>query len=112
MTDQQLISESVLALVIGPVGDGSAETWQQKALCPQTDPDAFFPENGGSTQDAKAICRRCPVIDPCRNYALDHEVRFGVWGGLSENERRAILRTRRRKQHAGSDIEAERRLAG
>lgn len=72
--------------------DLSDDEWQRKSLCAQTDPEAFFPEKGGSTRDAKRICQRCPVIGNCLNYALAHDERFGIWGGLSERERRRLKR--------------------
>lgn len=62
--------------------------WQDDALCAQTDPHAFFPEKGGSTRLAKLVCSSCKVKGPCLEYALRHDERFGVWGGLSERERR------------------------
>jgi WhiB family redox-sensing transcriptional regulator len=64
------------------------EPWQDRALCAETDPEAFFPEKGGSTREAKKICLRCGVRDECLDYALEHDERFGIWGGLSERERR------------------------
>ena len=76
-----------------PLDDDGALAWQSDALCAQTDPEAFFPEKGGSTRDAKRICSGCPVRDECLQYALEHDERFGIWGGLSERERR---RRRRR----------------
>jgi len=74
---------------------GNVPEWQARALCAQTDPEAFFPEKGGSTRDAKRICARCEVKENCLNYALDHDERFGIWGGLSERERRKIKRQAR-----------------
>lgn len=71
---------------------GGAPKWQEEALCAQTDPEAFFPEKGGSTRDAKRICTRCPVRADCLEYALYHDERFGIWGGLSERERRKLKR--------------------
>jgi WhiB family redox-sensing transcriptional regulator len=68
------------------------ELWQEKALCAQTDPEAFFPEKGGSTREAKRICLGCEVRDACLEYALAHDERFGIWGGLSERERRRLKR--------------------
>lgn len=62
--------------------------WSVSALCAQTDPDAFFPEKGGSTAAAKRVCRSCLVRSECLEYALENDERFGVWGGLSERERR------------------------
>jgi WhiB family redox-sensing transcriptional regulator len=66
--------------------------WQERALCAQTDPEAFFPEKGGSTREAKKVCRSCEVRAECLEYALEHDERFGIWGGLSERERRRIKR--------------------
>ncbi|MQA61379.1 MAG: WhiB family transcriptional regulator [Actinophytocola sp.] len=69
---------------------GEAEDWQERALCAQTDPEAFFPEKGGSTREAKRICQGCEVRSECLEYALAHDERFGIWGGLSERERRKL----------------------
>ena len=66
--------------------------WQERALCAQTDPEAFFPEKGGSTREAKRICTTCPVRNECLEYALANDERFGIWGGLSERERRRLKR--------------------
>jgi WhiB family redox-sensing transcriptional regulator len=62
--------------------------WQERALCAQTDPEAFFPEKGGSTREAKRICSGCEVRPQCLEYALANDERFGIWGGMSERERR------------------------
>ena len=70
----------------------SALAWQADALCAQTDPEAFFPEKGGSTREAKRICQACAVRDECLEYALEHDERFGIWGGLSDRERRRLKR--------------------
>ncbi len=64
--------------------------WQTDSLCAQTDPEAFFPEKGGSTRDAKKICTSCEVRSQCLEYALHNDERFGIWGGLSERERRKL----------------------
>ena len=71
---------------------GTEEQWQERALCAQTDPEAFFPEKGGSTREAKRICMGCEVRDECLEYALANDERFGIWGGLSERERRRLKR--------------------
>lgn len=68
------------------------DQWQERALCAQTDPEAFFPEKGGSTREAKRICLGCEVKDECLEYALAKDERFGIWGGLSERERRRLKR--------------------
>ena len=70
----------------------TADQWQDRALCAQTDPEAFFPEKGGSTREAKKICLGCEVRAECLVYALAHDERFGIWGGLSERERRRLKR--------------------
>ncbi|WP_423918386.1 WhiB family transcriptional regulator [Frigoribacterium sp. 2-23] len=70
--------------------DESQLSWQADSLCAQTDPEAFFPEKGGSTRDAKKICASCDVRAQCLEYALQNDERFGIWGGLSERERRKL----------------------
>jgi WhiB family transcriptional regulator, redox-sensing transcriptional regulator len=77
---------------IGQAADPDPLAWQDYALCAQTDPEAFFPEKGGSTRDAKKVCRACPVRAECLEYALEHDERFGIWGGMSERERRRLKR--------------------
>lgn len=72
--------------------DPAEEQWQDRALCAQTDPEAFFPEKGGSTREAKRICMGCEVRGECLEYALANDERFGIWGGLSERERRRLKR--------------------
>lgn len=64
--------------------------WTLLADCQYTDPEAFFPEKGGSVREAKRICRGCPVRAECLEYALERGEKFGIWGGLSERERRAM----------------------
>lgn len=74
------------------LGEPDEQEWQELALCAQTDPEAFFPEKGGSTREAKRICAGCEVRSECLEYALAHDERFGIWGGLSERERRRLKR--------------------
>lgn len=64
--------------------------WQERALCAQTDPEAFFPEKGGSTREAKKVCLTCEVRTECLEYAVANDERFGIWGGMSERERRVV----------------------
>ncbi len=75
-----------------PLPLSTTDQWQDRALCAQTDPEAFFPEKGGSTREAKKICLGCEVRHECLEYALAHDERFGIWGGLSERERRRLKR--------------------
>ncbi len=69
-------------------------TWQRQANCMGVDPDLFFPERGASTREAKEVCRGCVVREECLEYALTNSEKFGIWGGLSERERRRIRRAR------------------
>ncbi len=68
--------------------------WQGRANCMGVDPDLFFPERGASTREAKAVCRGCVVREDCLDYALSNGEKFGIWGGLSERERRRLRRER------------------
>lgn len=90
------MSEVIIPLAHGMFGlvadDVEDLGWQERALCAQTDPEAFFPEKGGSTREAKKVCRACEVQAECLEYALEHDERFGIWGGMSERERRRIKR--------------------
>lgn len=73
----------------------AAGDWRNSALCAQVDPEAWFPEKGRSNKDAKRICRTCEVRVECLEYALSQEDdELGVWGGLSERERRRLRRER------------------
>ncbi len=64
--------------------------WWDLGLCAQTDPEAFYPEKGGSTREAKRICSGCEVRPECLAWALASDQRFGVWGGLTRIERRRL----------------------
>jgi WhiB family redox-sensing transcriptional regulator len=71
-------------------------SWQQFAACRGVDPEVFHPDTDEDAEDAKAICGLCPVREPCLEYALVVREKLGVWGGLTERERRRLLRRRRR----------------
>jgi len=87
------MSERAAFLPLESLGQGTPDlSWQERALCAQTDPEAFFPEKGGSTREAKRVCLSCDVRSECLEYALGHDERFGIWGGLSERERRRLKR--------------------
>src|SRR2546421_13073231 len=85
--------------------DPEERTWQDNANCLGVDPDLFFPERGASTREAKEVCRACIVRVECLEYALMNGEKFGIWGGMSERERRRIRRARalaRRAEGAAS----------
>ena len=91
----ELVAMSTTVPMTDPMTTPEDETllsWQDKALCAQTDPEAFVPEKGGSTREAKRICVSCEVKQECLEYALMQDERFGIWGGLSERERRRLKR--------------------
>lgn len=80
---------------------GGAEDWRHQAVCREVEPELFFPN--GSTgphllqiEEAKAVCRRCPVMQHCQEWALTTRMPDGVWGGMSEAERTTVLRHRAR----------------
>lgn len=85
----------LLDAIVDDADPDKPRSWQESALCAETDPEAFFPDKGGSTREAKRICAGCEVRAECLAYALDHARdagRFGIWGGLSERERRRLTR--------------------
>lgn len=96
MLDRQITAQGDFAMGgLSPLGNSNGTqdlSWQERALCAQTDPEAFFPEKGGSTREAKRVCLSCDVRSECLEYALGHDERFGIWGGLSERERRRLKR--------------------
>lgn len=75
----------------GVVGDN--EEWGERAACRTADPDELFVE-GAAQNRAKMVCTGCPVRTECLAHALDNRIEHGVWGGMTERERRALLRRR------------------
>ena len=68
--------------------------WRVSAKCQHNDPDQLF-VRGRRQREARLICRGCPVVTECLAHALDNRIEFGVWGGLTERQRRALLKRRR-----------------
>jgi WhiB family transcriptional regulator, redox-sensing transcriptional regulator len=68
--------------------------WQSNARCTEVDPEIFFPERGGSSKAARAVCAQCEVRLHCLEYALNNKEQFGIWGGTSERERRRLRKER------------------
>jgi len=80
-------------------------TWRNRAACLDEDPELFFPVgNTGPAllriEEAKAVCRRCEVVETCLEWAMESGQDFGVWGGMSEDERRALKRRYARARRA------------
>lgn len=69
------------------------ENWRTAALCRTTDAEDLF-VTGAAQREARQFCRTCPVRTECLAHALDQRIEFGVWGGMTERERRALLKTR------------------
>ncbi len=88
----QFITTSSITISATPVEPHA--DWHDRANCLGVDPDLFFPERGASTREAKEVCRGCEVRHDCLEFALQNGEKFGIWGGLSERERRRIRRQR------------------
>ena len=95
-------------VILTPVLDSRSPilmTWRARAACLDEDPELFFPiGNAGpalrQTEEAKAVCRRCEVVETCLGCAMDSGQDEGVWGGLSDDERRALKRRVARARRA------------
>lgn len=81
-----------LSLLLGTIPDSksSSEAWMLEGICRNIDPDLWFPDAGGSTRAPISMCQRCPVKQRCLDYAMDNEIEYGVWGGTSNKQRKAM----------------------
>ncbi|MDP9801346.1 WhiB family redox-sensing transcriptional regulator [Arcanobacterium wilhelmae] len=91
----QRLMEGIFNLGYGTATPAEDLSWMEDALCAQTDPDIFYPEKGGSTAPATSICRNCPVRAECLDYAVTNDIRHGIWGGTSDNDRKRMSRERK-----------------
>ncbi|MEU9119124.1 WhiB family transcriptional regulator [Streptomyces sp. NPDC048506] len=82
-------------LYLGLVSDRllAYEEWTESAMCAQTDPERFFPELGGTAAAARKVCAQCQVRAECLDYALRKNEPYGVWGGLTRQERSRMQRS-------------------
>lgn len=78
-----------------PIADDTETAWMAQGNCANHPPSLFFPSDGVGVEVARRICADCPVQEPCLEYALEHRIDHGVWGGCSERQRRRILKARR-----------------
>jgi len=98
------MNRSIVRTGYAPDADLPVNTnWRDRSACRVEDPDLFFPiGNTGPAllqiEEAKAVCRRCPVMERCLQWALENGQEHGVWGGLDEDERRRMQRRARRKR--------------
>jgi WhiB family redox-sensing transcriptional regulator len=67
-----------------------AARWRELAACRGAGLELFFPERGESAEPARRVCAACPVRQPCLDYAISNRITHGIWGGLTERERRAL----------------------
>jgi WhiB family redox-sensing transcriptional regulator len=95
---EQAIQRQTLALrdTIGEMALSQVvqEPWRQEAACRGLDPDMFFPQYQDQEEEAKQVCRTCPVADECLDYAITHKEEHGIWGGMNHKERNAAKRRR------------------
>jgi WhiB family redox-sensing transcriptional regulator len=75
---------------------GTDESWKDQANCRGIDPELFFPARGEPTVEQRRVCAGCVVREECLQYALDNAEKFGIWGGMSERQRRSLRRKRPR----------------
>lgn len=100
------MNRSIVRTSYAPAADLPVNTdWRQRSACQKEDPDLFFPigNTGPALQQieqAKAVCRRCPVLERCAAWALMTGEAHGVWGGMSEDDRRRIRRRAARRRAA------------
>ena len=98
----QRLMQGIFNLGYGTAGAMADRAWMEDALCAQTDPDIFYPEKGGSTAPATSVCNNCSVRAQCLEYAVSNDIRHGIWGGTSDNDRKRIARERRLSRVARS----------
>lgn len=72
------------------------QSWRDKGACRGIDPSVFYPGEDEDASEAKSICAQCGVLESCLEHALTAREKEGVWGGLTERERRRVIRQRRR----------------
>ncbi len=89
-------------LITAPHDPDSETAWMADGNCRLHPPSTFFPSDGVGVDKARKICRDCPVTTTCLEYALEHRIDHGVWGGCSERDRRRILKRRREEAMIGS----------
>lgn len=82
--------QALLEVLRAPVNE--ERPWMVFGSCRDRDPDIFFPETSRQAREAIAICNACPVRDECLEYSLEARERFGIWGGMTDKQRRQLLR--------------------
>ncbi|MHC1563311.1 WhiB family transcriptional regulator [Actinomycetospora sp. C-140] len=93
-----------------PALEAPSTDWRHSARCRDEDPDTLFVQ-GAQQRDVREVCKACPVRTECLAHALDNRIRFGVWGGMTERERRALLKRRPEVISWAALLESARRAA-
>lgn len=93
MGDREGETLAALAALFG-AADAEVPSWWDQAVCAQTDPEIFYPEQGVTAKVAKAVCLSCPVRAACLDWAIETGQQWGVWGGVAERDRRRMIRQR------------------
>mgnify|MGYP001250654885 FL=1 len=75
--------------------------WSNRAMCKNLETEVFFPSRGEAVTPIKIICKSCPVVKPCLEYAMKSGEKFGIWGGTSERDRRKMRGLRGRQRIKG-----------
>ena len=96
------VAERPAELGTAPHDPDSATVWMADGNCRLHPPATFFPSDGAGVDRARKICKDCPVVRTCLDFALEERIDHGVWGGCSERERRRILK--RRRAESESDV--------
>lgn len=93
----------LLAATLADVASRTLGPWAKDGACAGEDPELFFPLKNDPGDTARQVCARCGVREECLAYALDADEKFGIWGGLDENQRRALRRkqAKRRSREKG-----------
>jgi len=99
------LSERPDELGTAPHDPDSLTLWMADGNCRLHPPTTFFPSDGAGVDRARKICKDCPVIGTCLEFALEERIDHGVWGGCSERERRRILKRRRDEVAADAEVE-------
>jgi hypothetical protein len=88
------VAEHIGRLIVAALDISGWHTpdFREQAACTSADPEAFFPDKGNSAKPAKDLCKRCPAIVECLDWALEHNEQFGVWAGTTPDERKALRR--------------------
>ena len=99
--------EPAAVIPLPALGGADERDWRELALCAQVDPELWFPESGQPNGKAKLVCSWCDVQAECLAFALHANEQFGVWGGLSPEERRRLRRRQREAALVAVEVEGE-----